>query len=244
MLVVFGSINLDLVARVGRSPLPGETLAGSEFFAAPGGKGANQALAARRAGAEVALFGAVGRDDFAAQAQAGLRAAGVDLAGVVEVAAPTGVALIHVADSGENSIVVVPGANALARAAQAGDALTGAGTLLMQLEVPIAEVDALARRARACGVRCVLNAAPAQTLPRSLLESLDLLIVNEHEAAALAAAADLPREPERLARVLADRYGLQTVVTLGARGALTVADGQPLRAVPPPVERARHDRGG
>jgi len=117
LLVVFGSINLDLVARVPRLPRPGETLAGTGFVTSPGGKGANQALAARRSGAEVALFGAVGGDAFAAPALALLQAAGIDLSGVRQADAPTGVALIHVDDAGQNAITVIPGANALARAA-------------------------------------------------------------------------------------------------------------------------------
>ncbi len=243
MLVVFGSINLDLVARVPRIPAPGETLAGSGFVTAPGGKGANQALAARRAGASVALFGAVGQDSFATQALTGLAAAGVDLTGVASVAAPTGVALVHVADSGENAIIVVAGANALARAAQLrDDDLVENGTLLMQLEVPIAEVSRLAMRASVRRMRCVLNAAPVATLPPSLLESLDILIVNEHEAAALATAADLPQQPEPMLRELLACFGLLTVVTLGSRGALAIIDGNVMRAVPPAV--TVHDTTG
>ena len=116
MVVVFGSINLDLVARVACIPAPGETVAGRALASLPGGKGANQALAARVAGADVAMFGAVGADAFADAALVNLRGAGVDVAGVATVAAPTGVALINVADDGENAITVVPGANALARA--------------------------------------------------------------------------------------------------------------------------------
>ena len=137
MVVVFGSINLDLVARVARLPRPGETLAGSSFATSPGGKGANQALAARRAGAVVALFGAVGRDAFAAPALALLDEAGIDLAGVRATDAATGVALIHVDDAGQNAITVVPGANALARAADVPDAVLGPATMLMlQFETP------------------------------------------------------------------------------------------------------------
>ena len=137
MVVVFGSINLDLVARVARLPRPGETLAGASFATSPGGKGANQALAARRAGAAVAMFGAVGRDAFAAPALALLDEAGIDLAGVRATDAATGVALIHVDDAGQNAITVVPGANALARAADVPDSVLGPDTLLMlQFEAP------------------------------------------------------------------------------------------------------------
>src|SRR5262245_5861252 len=122
MVIVFGSINLDLVAVAAQIPRPGETVAGRSFRTYPGGKGANQALAARRAGANVSMYGAVGRDDFARLALANLVAASVDLDGVANVDAPTGVALINVDAHGDNAITVVLGANALARAAQVPDA--------------------------------------------------------------------------------------------------------------------------
>ena len=167
MVVVFGSINLDLAARVASIPRPGETLLGTSFLTAPGGKGANQALAARRAGASVAMFGAVGRDAFAGHALANLATCGVDLSGVAPVDASTGVALITVDARGENAITVVAGANAHARASQVPeDCLSPNSTLLMQLEVPVGEVAALARRARARGMRVVLNGAPAAALAR------------------------------------------------------------------------------
>ena len=158
MVLVFGSINVDLVAQVGHLPGPGETVAGASFVIAPGGKGANQALAARHAGAPVALHGAVGDDAFAVAALANLQVAGVDLAGVMQVAGPTGVALVNVDARGENAITVVPGANAQARAAQVPAAALRAGTtVLLQLELPVTEVAALARRARSAGARVVLN---------------------------------------------------------------------------------------
>src|SRR5258706_987928 len=182
MVVVCGSINLDLVAHVDRMPAPGETLAGHAFSAVPGGKGANQALAASRAGAQVKMFGAVGRDAFATNALANLAASGVDLSGVVAVDAPTGIALIHVDARGENAITVIAGANGQARAAQVPDAVLGPeSTLLLQLEVPIAEIAALVKRKS--GARVILNAAPAAALPDELLHRVDVLIVNESEAA-------------------------------------------------------------
>ena len=135
MVVVFGSINLDLVARVPRIPAPGETVAGLAFTTAPGGKGANQALAARQAGAQVALYGAVGRDAFADAALANLVADRVNLDGVARVSGATGVALISVDAQGENAIAVVAGANGLARADQVpAEALHEGTTVLMQLE--------------------------------------------------------------------------------------------------------------
>ncbi|MEO8753977.1 MAG: ribokinase [Casimicrobiaceae bacterium] len=237
MVIVFGSINLDLVARVERIPAPGQTLSATAFAMAPGGKGANQALAARRAGAEVALFGAVGRDTFAAAALANLVAAGVRLDGIMPVDGATGIALINVDDRGENAITVVPGANHLARAAQVPDALLARGnTLLMQLEVPIAEVEALAARAHRAGARVVLNAAPAMHLSPALLCDVDVLIVNEHEASSFAMNWAIPADPMTFFAYAGEQFGLAAVLTLGPRGALTVLDGQPVRAEPARVE--------
>ena len=237
MIVVFGSINLDLVARVPRIPAPGETIGGRSLATLPGGKGANQALAARHAGADVTLVGAVGRDGFAAAALANLAASGVDLARVAAVDAPTGVALINVDDRGENAITVVPGANALVRADHVpDDLLAPGGTLLMQLEVPLAEVVALARRAHARGATVVLNAAPALPLPAALISDLDVLVVNEHEAAACARAWQLPEAPSGFVAGATERFGLDVVLTMGARGALTQVGGDVVRAAPPAVE--------
>jgi ribokinase len=227
MIVVFGSVNLDLVARVARLPRPGETIAGTAFAALPGGKGANQALAARRAGAEVAMAGAVGNDPFAADALSGLAAAGVDLAWVNHVAAPTGVALIHVDADGQNAITVIPGANSEARAATVPDAaLIRGNTLLLQLEVPMDAVCDVAARAKRGGARVILNAAPAAELPANLLAAVDVLIVNSIEAAALAAALGMPSAPEEFVTALHERRGASAVVTLGARGALAAAEGK------------------
>lgn len=235
MIIVFGSVNLDLVARVPRMPQPGETLSGSTFAMFPGGKGSNQALAARRAGARVAMYGAVGRDAFAEPALARLAAAGVALEGVARVDAPTGVALIHVDARGENAITVVAGANGRATAASVPAAeLSGTTTLLLQLEVPLAEVSALA--ATASKARVVLNAAPAQPLPAALLDLLDVLIVNEHEAAAIGSALDLPTAAEAFAGALLQRHSCATVVTLGAAGALAATGEGFYRVAAPPTE--------
>jgi ribokinase len=221
VLIVFGSINLDLVARVDAIPGPGETLLGTSFVIAPGGKGANQALAARVAGAQVRMIGAVGRDAFAEAALANLSRAGIDLTSVARVDAPTGVALISVDAAGENAITVVAGANARARAAQVDDdALAPGTTLLMQLEVPMPEVTALARRARSRGARVVLNGAPAAPLHADLLDAVDFLVVNEHEHA----------------RCLAGRAAAGVVLTQGARGARLDWQGRRYAVAPPPVE--------
>jgi len=210
-IAVVGSINLDLVARAERLPRPGETLTDATFERIPGGKGANQALAAERLGARVRLVGAVGDDAFAEEATALLRDGGVDLAGVGRVDEPTGVALILVGGDGENTIVVAPGAN---RAAEAGE-LEGVDAVLCQLEIPVATVADAARRAP---FFC-LNAAPARALPGELLAAVDLLVVNRYECEAVG------------------RFDGLTAVTLGAEGAVLLERGEELaRAAPPPVE--------
>ena len=237
MIVVFGSVNLDLVARVERLPRPGETLSGSSFAMLPGGKGANQALAARRAGADVTLVAAVGDDAFAAPATALLRADGVVVATVRCAGTPTGVALIHVDAAGENAITVVPGANGRLDAAALGDDVLVAGaTLLLQLEVPMPAVAAAAARGRARGARVILNAAPIAPLGDGLLDALDVLIVNEHEARALAGALGVATEPERFATAVHRRCRAAVVVTLGGRGALAAADGRLLAVAAPSIE--------
>jgi len=171
-IAVVGSINLDLVARCERLPRPGETVTGATFARYPGGKGANQAVAAARLGADVRMVGCVGRDAFAADALAGLHEAGVEL-DVREVEEPTGVALILVAADGENQIAVAPGANTLV----GGFDVSGADAVLCQLEIPDSAVAEAARQAR---FLC-LNAAPA----RPLAVEPDLLVVNRYELEAL-----------------------------------------------------------
>lgn len=236
MVVVFGSINLDLVAQVARIPAPGETIAGRSFMTLPGGKGANQALAATRAGAKVALFGAVGRDAFAASALANLEASGIDLSGVDAVDEATGVALIHVDAQGENAITIVAGANGGARAAQVPDAALALGTTLMlQLEVPMAEVAMLAQRARSRGARVMLNAAPAGAVPGDLLRWVDVLVVNESEAARIGAEQGLPAMPEHFAASASARWSCAVIVTLGPRGALAAGGDERITIAAPPT---------
>lgn len=237
MVVVFGSINVDLVAQVARIPAPGETIAGRSFASLPGGKGANQALAACRAGAHVQMFGAVGRDVFAAQALVNIAASGIDLAGVAAVDVPTGVALIHVDARGENAITVIAGANGEARATQVpDDALGPATTVLAQLEVPLPEVAQLAERAHACGTRVILNAAPAMALDDMLLGHLDVLVVNASEAATVATALGLPTATEAFAAAIAARHSVTVIVTLGERGVLAARRGEILMVGAPAVD--------
>ncbi len=217
MIVVFGSINIDLVIAAPRLPAPGETVIGDGYALLPGGKGANQALAAARDGARVSLVGAVGRDGFAEAALALLRDGEVDLSLVSRADRPTGCAAITVAPSGENLITVAAGANRAARAADVPDRLLGPGTtVLLQLEVPLPEVTRLVARAKAPGSRVILNLAPAAALDRETLRRIDVLIANEGEAAAL------PHDAARTAAA----FGPTVVVTRGARGAAAhLADG-------------------
>jgi ribokinase len=238
MVVVFGSINLDLVTRVPRLPSPGETLIGSGFASYPGGKGANQALAAARAGAVVRMYGAVGRDGAAASALVLLRAGTVDVAGIRAVDAPTGCATILVDDAGENAIVVVPGANERVDPDAVPDAVLGAGTvLLLQHEVPSSANAALVARAARAGTRIVLNAAPARPLNRKLLAMIATLIVNVSEAAALAPLFGWPAEAGAFAAAAAAAIdGLEVVVTRGAAGAISVRGHDRIHVPAPNVE--------
>ena len=217
MITVVGSINLDLVVSGARLPAPGETVTGATFARHPGGKGANQALAARRLGADVRLVGRVGRDPFAEEALALLKGGGVDVAVETDDDAPTGVACIAVAPDGENLIVVAPGANA----ALTPERLRPTeGALLCQLELPLETVAvAVARAAGFVG----LNLAPAAELPQAVLDRADLLVVNETEAAFYG---------DRLHRGHA-----LVALTLGARGAeLFRAGARIAAAAPPPVK--------
>ncbi|HZB28746.1 MAG TPA: PfkB family carbohydrate kinase, partial [Streptosporangiaceae bacterium] len=181
-LAVFGSANMDLVAYVAEPPEPGETVTGRRFRTVPGGKGANQAIAAARAGADVRFIGAVGDDDFGPRLRGTLAAAGVDVSRLRTVPGTSGIAHIVVAADGGNSIIVVAGANAAATAPEPAD-LAGCAALLLQLELPIPAVLAATRAARTAGVPVVLTPAPARDLPADLLAGVDLLIPNEHEAA-------------------------------------------------------------
>ncbi|HVF16994.1 MAG TPA: PfkB family carbohydrate kinase, partial [Steroidobacteraceae bacterium] len=180
-ILVAGSANVDFVVRAAHVPAPGETILGRDFAMFPGGKGANQAIACARAGgARTEMLLALGNDTFAPIVEDSLRRAEVELHVVRCKDQPTGVALICLADDAENAISVAPGANSALRGADL-PALDRVRCLLLQLETPLASVTEFARSARAKGVQVVLNAAPANELPRQLLELLDVLIVNEEE---------------------------------------------------------------
>ncbi len=233
MIIVFGSINLDLIFPLPSLPGPGQTVLGPDLRIEPGGKGANQALAAARDGAAVGFAGAVGRDDFAAPALGLLRTAGIDLSRLARVAASTGVAAIAVDPAGRNQIALAAGANRLARAAQVEDeALGPATTLLLQMECDPDETAALIRRARARGARILLNLAPPGPLAPDVLAALDFLLVNEDEAAWLAARLGTAAD----AATLAARLGIGVVRTLGAAGAEAASGSEIIRLPARPVK--------
>jgi ribokinase len=226
-VAVVGSINMDLVVRVPRFPIAGETILGGGFQTIPGGKGANQAVAARRLGAEVAMIGRVGGDAFGSVLRQNLVQEGISTERLmVDDGQATGVALITVEDSGENMIIVVPGANGQITPADIDAAcplIAGADILLMQLEIPLQVAEYAAELAHARGVTLMLNAAPAQPLPPGILAQVDYLIVNEVEAGLLAGTATA--HPADGARALQAQGAQAVVVTLGAEGSLLVSQG-------------------
>jgi ribokinase len=238
MIVVFGSLNVDLVTPVERLPGAGETVLGPGYALHPGGKGANQALAARRAGAEVTMVGAVGRDGFARIALELLAEDGVDLSHVARVEAPTGAAFIAVDAAGSNQIVVAAGANALATADAVEALKPGEGDLLLlQREVPESECLRAAQAMRAGGGRVILNLAPAGEPDPDLLALTDILIVNEHEALILAGSLGWTEtQPDAIARRIDAERGIACIVTLGAAGAVGWHGGVRRRLEAPAVE--------
>jgi ribokinase len=225
VIVVFGSLNVDLTVPVTHLPEPGETVLGPGYDMVPGGKGANQALAAARAGAKVAMVGRVGRDGFADTALSELRAGDVDITRVERDEHPTGCAFISVDTKGQNQIVLATGANAAALERQVPDEwLTPETLVVMQMEVWPSQNWALVARAVARGARVLLNAAPAGPIQGIALASLDWLIVNETEAIAVAAGLGLGRlEARAAASAIANAADITCIVTLGGEGALAFA---------------------
>lgn len=228
-VVVVGSSNTDMVVRLRRLPAPGETLLGGRFAMLAGGKGANQAVAASRAGGQVSFIGRVGRDDLGEQALSGLVKEGIDVRGVSrDDSEPSGVALILVSAAGENSIAVSPGANGrlfprhISRAAKV---FSKAAVVLLQLETSLASVRAAARLGDKVGACVILNPAPAARLPRELLRNVSVLTPNESEAEALTGIRVSDRaSAARAARRLHDQGVKTVIITLGSRGAYVSSD--------------------
>lgn len=211
-IVVVGSANMDLVGVAARLPEPGETVLGDDFVMVPGGKGANQAIAAARAGGSCTFLGAIGSDSFGVSLKARLTASGVDTAQLRTSYGASGVAIVMVDRSGENSILVSPGANNSFTSLSAADTavIAAADVLVCQLEIPLTTVTAAAQAAQAAGTRVVLNAAPARQLPADLLAAVDLLVVNESEARDITGA---DRDPQELLGLVP-----RVALTLGSRG--------------------------
>jgi ribokinase len=222
-VVVVGSANLDLIARTTTLPRPGETVLGTEFVQLAGGKGANQAIAAARAGGRCVFLGAIGSDSFGVTLKARIDAAGVDTELLRVVFGASGVAVIMVDAAGENVITVIPGANGAFQGLTAPERKTIADgdVLVAQLEIPLDTVAEAVAAARAAGTKVVVNAAPARRMPDGLLAAIDLLVVNEVEAAAITGDGDATALLEVVPRA---------VVTLGHQGAWYVdRDGTSVR---------------
>lgn len=234
-IVVVGSANMDMVISAAHFPNPGETLTGYGFMTNHGGKGANQAVAAARLGAQVSFVGKVGDDDFGRATIEMMRKEGIDISALtITKDVPTGVALITTVPSGENTIIIEPGANAKLTPEDidnAKDIFSQAAIVLMQLETPVLTLIKAAAIAKEQGAIVVLNPAPAPTspLPAELLQNVDLLIPNETEASTMSGVvveteADIPTALERL-----QTFGIQyVIVTLGSRGACICTDGKQL----------------
>jgi ribokinase len=223
-VAVVGSLNMDLVTHTERIPAPGETVLGGDLATIPGGKGANQAVAAARLGADVAMIGALGNDGFADQLRRSLKADQIDDAHVMTADTATGVALIVVDANGQNSIVVASGANMQVTPSvveAAADTIGRADVLLLQLEIPLESVQRAAEIARAQGTTVILNPAPARPLPSELLAQVDILVPNESETATL---TNLPVNSEEelaaAAQTLRAGGGGTVILTLGERGVL------------------------
>jgi ribokinase len=230
-IVVVGSSNTDMIIKLDRIPRPGETILGGEFVTAAGGKGANQAVGAARAGGKVTFIARVGKDMFGDQAVAGFRRDGINVSHIVrDPAAPSGVALIFVAKDGENSIAVAGGANGRLSPAdvkKAKAAFGGATAVIMQLETPLETVQAAAELAAKAGVRVILNPAPARPLPDKLLKLVSILTPNETEAELLTGikVANTNAAAKAADKLLAKGVGT-VILTLGAQGAYVAGAGK------------------
>lgn len=229
MLTVVGSANVDLIASVPVLPTPGETVLGTSLLRAPGGKGANQAVAAARAGSEVAFIGRVGSDEYGKALHQAMQAAGVDMRHViVDPVNPTGLALVTVDARGENEIVVIPGANGAVSPEDvdaARETIAASSYVLVQLEIPLETVRYVAGIAPESHTRVILNAAPAQPIDPKILRNVDILVANQHEIAALTGMG-MPIDPATGAGLLTSTGVKAVVLTLGAEGVVIIQPGE------------------
>ncbi|GAP14955.1 ribokinase [Longilinea arvoryzae] len=228
MITVIGSLNIDLVARSSRIPRAGETLSGTDFNIIPGGKGANQAVAARRAGAPTRMIGCVGEDIFADTLRNSLKDAGVDVSGIHAIAGhPTGTAVILVDDAGENRILIIPGTNGLVSITMVDDAwpsLAQTSMILLQHEIPLETVRHIIERAHHEGIPVMLNAAPFYPIPESTLQQLDVLVINETEASSLCDFPVIdPKSAFDAAGTLQKNGPRTVIITLGPMGSVLVS---------------------
>ncbi len=226
-VLVIGSLNADLVVRVGRFPAPGETISGDDLQIIPGGKGANQAVAAARLGAKTAMMGRVGKDSFGPFLLDSLKSNQVDISNVHVDESATGTAMIVVDSNGQNSIVLSAGANGKVSAEDIKSIKVDAKILLLQLEIPIESVIHAAKLGRQKGMTVILNPAPARELPDELISSVDYLVPNETELSLLCGVpVKDAASAEQAAKVLLKRGARHVIVTLGEIGALVVSTDQ------------------
>lgn len=237
MITVFGSINVDLTFPLDHLPSAGETVLTPQLTEAVGGKGANQAVAACRDGAATRFIGCVGSDDFGNTARRALQDAGVDVSGLTTQPGKTAVASIWIDDQGDNMIAVASGANAkLSADALAPANLDRESLLVLQMEVPRREIEAAIRHAKTTAARVLLNLAPALPLSSDALRDVDILVVNEHEAATLCQQFALTAtSPDEQLTALADALAASVIITLGAAGVIARHEGAMLRADALPV---------
>ena len=238
MIVVFGSVAVDLVTNVSHIPIPGETLLCKGYAVVPGSKGANQAVAAARAGTKVFHVATCGDDGFAAPATAILRESGVDLTHMRTIEGATGACMVAVDSKGENTVIAASGANLATSLAQLEGCPFGAGdTLILQREIPNSETFAAVVLAKARGARVVLNSAPAAQVPPAVMAALDVLIVNEHEAMVVAEGiGHATSDPEEAVRHISSDKGCAAIVTLGPKGAVAWRNGERLSVAAPRVD--------
>ncbi|WKK58734.1 ribokinase [Sphingobacterium sp. BN32] len=240
-IVVVGSTNMDMVVKTGHIPKPGETVLGGTFFMNPGGKGANQAVAVARLGGDVTFISKIGNDIFGKQSSKIFDDEGVDIGGIyAEMNSPSGIALITVDDKGENSIVVAPGANAFLNEANVQDAFDKypqAGVLLVQLEIPMETVEAAIRYARSKQITVILNPAPMNAAVSKLLDKIDIITPNAHEAEALSKHPISDVDSAIAAAKKIQALGVKTVIiTLGEEGAILLTEDDVQHIEAPKVE--------